>query len=252
MSEETKTIDISQRLFMLFGGLVLIIIISMVGQMIYQFQSLPQNAPHELNVTGEGKAYAKPDVATITFGVHTEAAKSQDAVSQNNQTMDKVIKAIKDQGVEDKDIQTTSYNLYPQYDYTQYGSRFKGYSLDQQVLVKIRNFDKINDVLDKAAANGANTIGSLQFTVDDMEKVKSEARAKAIAQAKEKADSITSSSGLHIIRLTNVSESSYPTPGPIAYGMGGGPMMAKDSSAPSIQTGQLEVDLTVNLTYAIQ
>ncbi len=248
--EETKTIDISQRLFLLLGALVLIIIISMFSQMIYQFQSLPQNAPHELNVSGEGKAYAKPDIATISFGVHTQAAKSQDAVNQNNQLMDKIIKAIKDQGVEDKDIQTTSYNLYPLYDYTQYGSVFKGYSLDQQVQIKIRNFDKINDILDKAAASGANTIGNLQFTVDDMEKVKSEAREKAITQAKAKAESIASSSGLNIVRLTNVSENYSPSPVPM-YGMGGMGAV-KESVAPSIQTGQLEVDLSVTLTYSVK
>ena len=249
--EETKTIDISQRLFLLLGGLVLIVIISMVSQMIYQFQSLPQNAPHELNVMGEGKAYAKPDIAMVVFGVHTQATKSQDAVNQNNEAMNKVVKAVKDQGVEDKDIQTTSYNLYPLYDYTQYGSVFRGYSIDQQVQVKIRDFDKINNILDKAVAAGANTVGGLQFTIDDTEKAKSEARNKAIAQAKEKAESIASSSGLRIVRLSNISESSYPTPGPIAYGLGGASYDVKES-APSVQTGQLEFDVTVTLTYEIR
>jgi len=248
--EETKTIDISQRLFLLLAGLVLIVIISMVSQMIYQFQSLPQNAPRELNVTGEGKAYTKPDIATISFGVHTQAVKSQDAVNQNNEAMNKVIKAVKDQGVEDKDIQTTSYNLYPLYDYTQYGSVFKGYSIDQQVEVKIRDFDKINVILDKATAAGANTVGNLQFTVDDIEKVRTEARNKAIAQAKEKAESIASSAGLGIIRITNISENYYPSPIPI-YGMGGAEAV-KDSVAPSIQSGQFEVYVNVTLTYQIK
>ena len=117
--------------------------------------------------------------------------------------------------------------------------------------VKIRDFDKINNILDKAVAAGANTVGGLQFTIDDTEKAKSEARNKAIAQAKEKAESIASSSGLRIVRLSNISESSYPTPGPITYGLGGASYDVKES-APSVQTGQLEFDVTVTLTYEIR
>lgn len=250
--EETKTVDVSQRLYLLIGTVVVIIAICALGQMIYQFKSLPQNMPREISVMGEAKAYAKPDIATISFGVHTQATKSQDTVNQNNEIMNKVVKSIKDSGVKDEDIQTTLYNLFPLYDYTERGSVFRGYSLDQQVQVKIRDFDKINDILDKAAANGANTIGSLQFTVDDMEKVRAKAREKAIIQARDKAKSIASQSGLRIVKLVNIYENYYPGPVPM-YGMGGaGDVAVKESYAPSIQSGELRVDSTVTLVYSVK
>lgn len=245
--EEVKTVEVSQRLFTLLAVVIIILGLFMLGQMVYQFKSLPQNIPQEVNVSGEGKAYAKPDVAMVNFGVHTEDLKSQDAVNKNNQVMNDIIKSIKEAGVEDKDIQTTLYNLDPLYDFTKNGRVFKGFSLDQQVRVKIRNFDKINDILDRAAANGANTTGDLRFDVDDMEKVRAEARAKAIDQAKEKAMSLFSQSGLQAEKLVNIYEDVFPMPPPI-FGLGG-PVAESRTVAPQIQTGQIEVTSKVILTY---
>ena len=218
----------------------------------YQFQSLPQNIDQDLSVSGTGKVYIKPDIALVSLGVKTQALKSQDAVNQNNEKMTAITKAVKDLGVEDKDIQTTNYNLSPVYDWTESGRIFKGYSLDQAISVKIRNFDKINDILDKATSAGANTVGDLQFTIDDREKALSEARTKAISEAKVKAQNLARESGLRLVKLVNVYESNgyYPQP---MYGMGDSAMAKEVSSvAPSIQTGQMEVSATVNLIYKIK
>lgn len=266
MEEETKTIYISPspRVFPFIITFLAIIGIFLMGELSYQFKSLPQNIPHEVFVTGEGRAYGKPDVAIVNFGVHTQDLKSQDAVSQNNKIMDTAIKAIKESGVKDEDIQTTLYNLVPQYDYANNqpaplnyppypGKRtFRGYSLDQQIRVKIRNFDKINEILDKATAAGVNTVGELQFTVDDMEKIKSEARSKAIKQAGEKAKSLLGQAGLRSFELVNVSEGYGP--GPIPYQAFDKGIMAVPIGVtpPSIQPGQLEVNSTVTLTYRIR
>lgn len=271
--DTTHTLDLSDKLYKvlmiaLAGGAVFL-----AGQWFVNLQGLPQNAPHDINVSGEGRAYAKPDVAVVSFGAHTEAPKSQDAVAQNNKIMNAVIAAVKKLGVADKDIQTTSYNLQPLYDYgypepvpmnsardslsasagvaypaPAKGRVFRGYALDQQVQVKIRNFDNINAIMDAATSNGANMVGQLYFTVDDMEKVKSEAREKAIAQAKEKAKSIFSAGGLRGAKLVNISEGH----GYIPYGMGGAVALEKApdaAPAPRIEPGQQEINITVTLTY---
>jgi len=248
--EETKIIEISQKLFSLIAGLIAVVAVFMVGELLYQFQSLPKNAPREIIVSGEAKAYLKPDIALINLGTRTEAKKSQDAVNQNNKIMNAVIESIKNLGVDDKDIKTNLYNLNPVYDYTEKGRVFRGYSLDQQIQVKIRNFDKINDILDNAASNGANTIGYLQFTVDDMEKVRAEVRVKAIAIAKEKALTLANQAGLKIEKLIDISEDYPLTPVPL-YEQRLGATTEK-SVAPQIQTGQLEVDSTVTLTYRVR
>ncbi len=270
--ETTHTLDLSDRLYKVAIGFIALVAVATVGWGVYAFSSLPQNIPHEIQVSGEGKAYAKPDIATISFGAHTEAKKSQDAVNENNKIMDGVISAIKGLGVQDKDIQTTMYNVQPTYGYNypvpmMGASSAKGgtaiaypmpvrqqvvtgYSLDQQIQVKIRNFDNINGILDAAAKNGANSIGSLQFTVDDIEKVRSEARENAIKQAEEKAKSMFKAAGLRAPKIVNISEgyNNYPQ---TMYATGI-EMKDSESVAPSIQAGQEEINVTVTLTYRVK
>ncbi len=253
MEEEIRINKIEPPKIMI--TLATILVISIVGFLIlktvYNFATLPQNYPQEITVSGEGKVFVKPDVALVLFGVKTESQKSVDAVNQNNEKMNAVIKAIKDLGVDEKDIKTSAYNLYPVYDYIETGRVFKGYSLDQQISVKIRDFNKISDILDKATSGGINTIGDLQFTVDDLEKAKSEAREKAIKQAKEKALVLINQAGLRIVKLINVSEGYGPLPQP--YMMGGGiNTLEKASIAPDIQPGQSEINTTITLTYRVR
>lgn len=242
------------RTFILSSVAVLVVAIFLAGILVYSFQSLPQNTPQDFTVSGTGKTYVKPDIALINFGVTAEAQKSQDAVDQGNTKMNAVVKAVKNLGIADNDIQTTNYNLSPIYDWTQNGGRkFKGYSLSQQITVKIRNFDKINSILDAVTVAGANDVGQLQFTVDDMEKVKTEAREKAIAEAKAKAQNMAKEAGLQLGKLTNISESyggGYPVPMYADNALGA--KAAISSIAPDIQAGQQEINVTVNLTYKIK
>src|SRR5947199_259688 len=110
-----KIMDLSDRLYLLLAILIGVLVVWGLGTLTWQFASLPQNAPREISISGEGKVFAKPDVALVMLGVHSEASKSQDAVNQNNEKMNAVIKAIKDSGVNEKDIQTVSYSLNPVY-----------------------------------------------------------------------------------------------------------------------------------------
>jgi len=269
--ETNHTLDFSDRLYKVAIAFIAVLGVALAGWVFYQFSALPQNTPHEISVSGEGTAYLKPDVALVSFGVSTQAMKSQDAVNQNNTKMNAVIDAIKSTGVQDQDIQTTLYNLTPVYDYNYPvpmgvpvngrsessmiypspvpgGRTFNGYSLEQQVSVKIRNFDAINSVLDKAAAAGATNIGQLSFTIDNPEVARSEARAKAIENAKEKLNNIASQSGLSIGKLVNVNEGYNNWPQPI-YAL---EKAESGSVAPQIQTGQMEVSVSVTLTYQVK
>jgi len=284
--ETNHILDLSDRLYKIALWVIGLGGVFVLGQFIYNLNSLPQNMPREISVTGEGKAYAKPDIAVISFGVHTEAIKSQDAVNQNNEKMNAVIKGIKELGVEDKDIQTTLYNLTPLYDFavTPYATGamgsggsavresdmavqiapvppgsskqsrvFSGYSLDQQVVVKIRNFDNINAILDKATSAGANTVGQLDFTVDDPEKFRSQAREEAIKKAKEKLNMMVKESGLQVGRLVNMYEGYSPYPTPFAEGYGGAIALdSKISTPPQVQSGQMEIVTTVTLVYKVR
>ena len=265
--ENTNKFDFSDRVYQLIVGIIVVLAVFLLGVLYQQYQALPQNAPHEVSFSGEGRAYAKPDVAIINLGVTSQATTSQEAVNQNNQKMNAIIKVVKDLGIEDKDIQTTSYNLTPTYSsdrpmgaggsvsypypYPGVDTKISGYNLDQRLEVKIRDFDKINSVLDKAVANGANVVSGVQFTLDDPEKVKAEAREKAIVQAKEKASALMRQSGLGISKLVNVSEGYSPVPMPYYQGGYGGAAV-KESMAPDVQAGQMEIYATVTLTYRVR
>jgi hypothetical protein len=251
---DEQTFKFLNKTFTLAAVLVLGVLVFFVGEMVYQFKYLGQNYKNQITVTGEGKVYAKPDVAVVNLGVSTTGTTTADVITRNTQKMNAVLKAVKDSGVEDKDVQTTTYSLSPLYNYTEAAGRvFQGYTLEQDVQVKIRDFTKVGDILQKATAAGANLTGNLQFTIDDPEQFKTEARAKAIAQAKLNAQNLVKDSGITLGKLINVYENYVY---PVSYssnaklGMGGG--VAESSPSPVIQPGQTEVDVTINLTYEVR
>lgn len=252
MAEGTKQIDFSDKVYKLAIAIIILVAVFYSGNLFYNFQTLPQNYPQEISISGSGKVYAKPDVAVLVLGVEDKGAKISDIVKDNTSKMNKLIKDVKDSGVDEKDIQTTQYTIAPEYNWTESAGRiFIGYSLTQQITVKLRDFEKIGSILDKATTDGANAVGDLQFTIDEPESVRAEARQKAIEEAKTKAATLAKQAGLKIVKLINISEgsSSYPQP---LYGKGGGVAMESAIAAPEIQAGQLEINSTVYLTYRVR
>lgn len=254
MPDEIKQFELSNRLFIVFVILLVGVLGFWTAKVFIDFQSLPNNYPREITVSGEGKTFAVPDIALIQLGVVTEGLKVGDVVKENTEKMNNILKEIKALGVEEKDIKTTSYNLAPRYEWTEDGKRiFKGYTLTQQISVKIRNFEKIGDVLEKSTEKGANLVGDLQFSIDEPEKVRQEARKEAIEKAKAKAGQIAQDSGLKLVKLANVYEDYYPrTYSDTLYksleATGGGEIAAP----PEIQPGEQEVTVTIYLTYRVR
>ncbi len=250
--EEIKQIDLSNKVYQLVIAIIVLVALFCAVHLYYIFQTLPQNYPQEISVSGSGKIYAKPDVAVVVLGVEDRNVKISNIVQGSTDKMNKIITDVKELGVEEKDIQTTQYSITPEYNWTERGGRiFVGYVITQQITVKIRDFDKIGSILDKATADGANSIGDLQFTIDDMEVVRAEAREKAIAEAKTKASTLAKQVGIKLVKITNIFEgyASYPQP---MYDKGAGVMMESASVAPEIQPGQMEINSTVTLTYRVR
>jgi len=252
---ENNRFDLSNRLYFLVlaVGILLLILLGVSAYSINKTAS--GNTPREITFDGEGKVYAKPDLAIVQLGMTSEATTSEDVVKKNTDKMNAITAAIKALGIADADIQTTNYNLSPKYNYTDSkGSFIDGYTLEQDIQVKIRDFNNISAVLQKATSLGANTINQLQFTIDNPDKLKAQATDIAIGKAKEKATNIASTSGLKLGKIVNVYEGGgiiAPTPmyatAEKATGMGGG----ASAPAPDIQTGQQEIDVTMSVTYQI-
>lgn len=255
MVTEKPKFEVSGRVFIMLL-VTLVGLLAFWGFRMYEiYNNANGNYSREITVEAEGKSYVTPDVAMLNLGVHTKATTAAKAVEENTVLMNKIIAELTKAGVEKKDIQTASYYLNPDYKWTDKGGNTPdGYVLDQSVTVKIRDFTKIGAIMASATTAGANTIGNLQFTIDDREKAKEKAREEAITKAKDKAEKISAQTGLKLSRVVNYYEYedyyagdtySGPYMGMAEGGGGGVP-------APDVQSGQQEVKLKVTLTYKLR
>ena len=164
-----------------------------------------------------------------------------------------VFEAVKALGIEEKDISTESLYLNPSYDWTEGRQNLRGYEANQQLRVKVRDLDKVSDVLSAVTNAGANQVGGVTFTIDDPQALRAEAREKAIQNAQEKAQVLADQLGVNIVKLQNFNEGggySPPTPymAKAMEGVGGGAMDAGVSLPP----GEQEIQVNVNMTYVVE
>jgi uncharacterized protein YggE len=233
--------------------------------------------------SGEGRVTAVPDTAEFTFGITTEGGTNVTSLQSENTTKtNAAIAYLKSEGVDAKDITTENYNISPRYNYNKVipcpmaavssGSAgggvapaiapqqpcgtpgIVGYTVSQTVRVKVHtDFSKIGDLLAGVAAKGANNVSGLNFTVHDRTALENDARAKAVAEAKEKAEAFARSGHFRLGRILSVQESgSQP---PIYYAkLEASGRGAADVGAPSpaIEPGSQEIVSTVTLTYEIR
>jgi|SRR3989344_2003788 len=226
---------------------------------------------------GEGRVFVKPDIAVISFSILTEATTSKKAQDDNSTKSDKIVDFLKKQDIEDKDVKTTGYNVYPQYSYPLPAGRqadpmpmgvpevqsypapeyypsnpkITGYQVNQSFEVKVRDLEKVSSVLDGLVTAGANQVNNLGLQVDDMEKVKNEARELAIKNAKEKANTLKKQIGIRLGKIVNYYEGGggypiYMLKAEAADGRGGG------VSGPSVPAGENEIVVNVTITYQIK
>ncbi len=249
---DKNSFDLSNRVFALVALMGTALMLFFVFRMVQIWRDVNGQYAREITVEGEGSAFVVPDTATINLGVTTDADTSEAAVEENTAKMNAVLEAIKALGVTEENIQTTGYYLNPQYDWTSGTQETVGYTLTQNVEVRLTDFDLIGKVLADSSAAGANTVGGVEFVVDDPETAMAEARDEAVAKAKEKAMDIAEASGLDLGKVVNYYEYSNGD-GKSYYPMYESSMMMDSSStAPSIEAGQEEVSLTVTLTYRLR
>lgn len=254
MAEEIKKLNFSKPLFILAVVLVAGQIGYWTTQAIGSLWNISGgNYPREISVTAQGKVTVSPDMAIIRLGVTSEALKVADAVKDNTAKMNAILTEVKNSGVAAEDIKTTNYSLTPRYDYLESRRVFRGYTLTQEVQVKVRDFSKIGDILEKSSAKGANSIGDLQFTIDDQTVVKTAALEDAIAKAKAKAQTLATASGLKLGKVITMYEDSGVMPYYGAAGAGYDTTMKLEAAvAPTVEPGQQEMTVNVTLVYRVK
>jgi len=215
-------------------------------------------APEERNsvtITGEGRVDATPDVGQVTVTIVTENENAETAQNENVEQFNRVVAALKALGIEEKDLKTTSYNVYPRYDYENGTRTQRGFEVNQSLEVKIRDLDKSGDIIRVASANGVNQVSGLSFVVDEPEQYREEARRLALENAKEKADELSEVLGVELGKIISFSESASGavTPTPLyrevammdeGLGVGG--------ASPQFEEGSEEIVIYATIVYEVK
>jgi uncharacterized protein YggE len=203
-----------------------------------------------LDLTASGDVTRVPDLAVITAGVVTRAPTAGGAMQQAAERMQRVHAALKAAGLEDRDIQTSNISLNPDYRYEEnQPPRIAGYSATNQLTVRFRDIASAGKILDALVAQGANQIGGPILTIDKPESALDEARTKAVANGRARAELYARSLGLRIVRVVSVSENAgeYPVPPPR-------PMMAaaREAADTKIEAGEQKLQVNLAMTFELQ
>ncbi len=218
-----------------------------------------------ITVSGEGKATAIPNIADITFSVTETAGTVAGAQASATTKTNSVLAELTKLGIADVDVKTTSYAVSPHYEYprpcginmpclqyTDSNPKISGYDVSQTIEVKVRDTKKAGDVLQALGTLGVQNIYGPNFIVDNDQTVTDEARGKAIADAKARAEVLAGQLGVHLGQIVNYSEGgNYPMPMYAAMGKGSA-MTDSVASAPSLPAGQNETSVNVSITYEIR
>lgn len=254
--ESPKLKTISGVLFTLFLAILIIYFGVLISNKLKAYDYIGKSAEeiHSISISGEGVVAAVPDIAQVDLGIRTHKLTVAEAQKENTTKMNDLIKELKGLDIEKEDLKTTNYNVFPQYKWDDGKKTLIGYRVDQNLQVKIRNLDKVNQVLSKAAEKGVNDIGSLNFTIDDQEKLLQEAREKAIKNAQEKAETLAQTLKIKLGRIISFNE--YQDSGDDYYygAKQAGLSLMEESEAlpqPDIQMGESEITVNVSINYEI-
>lgn len=265
----TNSANFRTLAFGVLGALALFLLVSALSE----FKSMRYigsgvTATNTISVNGEGSAYAVPDIATFSVSVRETAkdvaAAQEKATEKNND----VIAYLMEAGIEEKDVQTTEYSVNPQYDYSSTACsggycppsnpKLVGYEVSQTLTVKVRDTDKAGDILSGVGTRGAANVSGLSFTIDDEDAINAEAREKAIADAKDKAEQLARDLDVRLVRIVGFSESgNYPYYGKVmlessAYGRGASMDGAQAAPAPQLPVGENKIISNVTVVYEIR
>ena len=209
-----------------------------------------------ITVVGMGEVSAAPDTAFVMSGVTTQGATAREALDANNQAMTALIETLKAAGIEERDIQTSGFSVTPNYVYTDARDangytlppKINGYSVFNNVNVRVRDIADLGAVLDQQVTVGANTISGVTFSVDDPSKLLDEARKLAFADAKARAEIYAATAGVELDKIRAISEGQlFEPPQPYAFDRA---EFAAGSPVP-IQGGELTFQINVNVTWSL-
>ncbi|MDD9908073.1 MAG: SIMPL domain-containing protein [Ahrensia sp.] len=215
-----------------------------------------ETKPATITVTASGSASAAPDLAILNLTVLREGKTAREALDANTAAMAAVLSAMKAEGIADRDLQTSNFNIQPQLVYPKRASdgsrpepKIVGYIVTNALTVRLRDLTRLGAVLDQSVTLGVNSGGNISFQHDDPTKLLSEAREKAVKAAIAKAETLTRSAGVSLGRILDISEQSRGQPRPVAMAR----MAAAEAVAADvpIASGESRYEITVSMRWEI-
>lgn len=247
------------------GALAAVLIIFLGAKSLSEFGLINPSQPayNTISVSGTGEVTGIPDVATFSYSVTEQATTVVDAQTKATEKNNTALALIKAAGIDEKDIKTTDYNIAPQYDYVQPvctanycpGGKqvLKGYQVIQTISVKVRDLSKAGDILSKLGGVGVQNLSDLQFSIDDPEALQTEARAKAIEDAKTQAEALAKSLGVSLKKVVGFYDNVYDVPMYESRAYSGDmKRMAAVAPTPELPQGQTKIVSKVSVTYEIK
>jgi uncharacterized protein YggE len=210
-------------------------------------------------VSGEGVSTLAPDMAIVNLTVTREAETAREALDANTEAMARVLAAMQQEGIEERDLQTSNFSIEPKIVYPKnYSSdspeapKIIGYTVRNSLTVRIRDMDRVGDILDTSVTLGVNQGGQISFTNDDPSEALNQARIKAMEEAIAKARTLAEAAGVGLGKVLEISENSYrPQPVPIARARNVAFNAAESAPVP-VAAGENSYSVTVNVSFGIE
>ena len=207
--------------------------------------------PRIISLSGHGEVRATPDIAYVTSGVVTQGATAADALAANTKAMTDLFAALKDSGIEDRDVQTSNFSVQPRYDFSNnQAPKMVGYDVSNNVTVTLRKVDTLGALLDRMVQSGSNQISGISFDVSKPEDAMDEARKLATEDATRKAKVYAKAMGIELGNVMQVSEGSAAQP---PMPMVRSTMMKADAAPPvPMAAGEQTLAVDVNVIWEIK
>lgn len=251
----------------LMKGLVMLMVLIALGSFAHLNFERAQHLvaePATISVSGEGEVVVVPDIAQFSFSVDAEGEDAASAQEASGTKINEILAYLREEGIAENDITTRNYNLYPRYrfeerlcpagSYCPPGERVQdGFEVSQTVEVKVRDMDAASGLLAGVGERGATNISGLNFTVDDRDAVRAQARAEAIADAQEKAVVLANQLGVQLVRLVGYSDGGGAQPPMMARSMAFD-MAAEEAGfgGAELPAGEDTTTMNVTLQYEIR
>ena len=237
-------------------GLMALLVVGLLALACTETTVLPSDRESSpgISVSGTGSVFGEPDVAILTLGVEAQADSVGEARAMAAEAMDAMLTVLKEGGVEDSDIQTTRFSVEPRYNFRDGEQELIGFFVNNLVTVKIRDIDETGTLIDDVVEAGGDLtrVQNLRFTIDDPEELQQEARRLAMENAKSKAETLADAGGVELGAPRSISESSSAS----RLAAFDGAFLAEAEFAAgastSIEVGELEVQIQVQVVYGLE